>query len=109
MGVQLRGGFGLGSGRANYALFAANGPRWRLNSKQPRTITENSTWLKNGDEADEPIEGEFEIHGLETEGFVNNDDGDFVFGGRLGYLPWPTLRLACRQPPVKWVCMMRAD
>jgi len=69
LGVQLRGGIPLsGSMRANYALFTSNGPTLVV------------------DEGD----GELE---LETEGATSNGDGNFVYGGRVGFLPVPALEL----------------
>lgn len=69
LGVQLRGGLPLsGSMRANYALFTSNGP----------------TLVVDG------ADGEME---LETEAATSNGDGNFVYGGRVGFLPVPALEL----------------
>ncbi|WP_341582654.1 porin [Marinobacter metalliresistant] len=69
LGVQLRGGIPLsGSMRANYALFTSNGPTLLV------------------DEADGEVE-------LETEAAASNADGNFVYGGRVGFLPVPALEL----------------
>ncbi len=73
LGVQLRGGFPLsGSMRANYALFTSNGP----------------TLLVDQDDPNEEAEVE-----LETEAAASNADGNFVYGGRVGFLPVPALEL----------------
>ena len=69
LGVQLRGGIPLsGSMRANYALFTSNGPT---------LVVDGAT-------------GELE---LETEAASSNADGNFVYGGRVGFLPVPALEL----------------
>lgn len=69
LGVQLRGGIPLsGSMRANYALFTSNGP----------TLVVDGT------------DGELE---LEAEAATSNGDGNFVYGGRVGFLPVPALEL----------------
>lgn len=68
LGVQVRGGVPVGdSMRVNYALYAGNGPTVEL----------------DGDE----------IHGIEAEGSTGNDDGELVFGGRVGFLPMPTVEI----------------
>ncbi|WP_303288166.1 porin [Marinobacter sp. SS8-8] len=69
LGVQLRGGFPLsGSMRANYALYTSNGPTLVV----------------------DPADGEVE---LESEPAAGNADGNFVYGGRVGFLPVPALEL----------------
>ena len=71
LGVQLRGGIPLsGSMRANYALFTSNGPTLLVDG--------------HGDEV------ELE---METEAASSNADGNFVYGGRIGFLPVPALEL----------------
>ena len=71
LGVQLRGGIPLsGSMRANYALFTSNGPTLLVDG--------------HGDEV------ELE---METEAAASNADGNFVYGGRVGFLPMPALEL----------------
>ncbi|WP_322002980.1 porin [Marinobacter alexandrii] len=71
LGVQLRGGIPLsGSMRANYALFTSNGPTLLVDG--------------HGDEV------ELE---METEAASSNADGNFVYGGRVGFLPVPALEL----------------
>lgn len=68
-GLQARGGFPLGgqSRFGNYAVYVSNGP-----------ILE--------------IEGD-EIEAVEAEGRTSNDDGRYVFGGRVGVLPIPELEI----------------
>ncbi|PTB94407.1 porin [Marinobacter sp. B9-2] len=69
LGVQLRGGIPLsGSMRANYALFTSNGPTLAV----------------------DPADGNL---GLEAEAATSNGDGNFVYGGRVGFLPVPALEL----------------
>jgi len=66
VGFQLRGGFPMGFIRSNYALYVSNGPA---------LIAE--------------IEGgEFELEGVEAEGFGSDDDGEKVVGGRVGLIPF---------------------
>ncbi len=68
VGVQLRGVAPMGNSRLNYALFLGNGPK---------------------------IEGEDgEIHAIEAEGFASDPDDEKVFGGRVAFLPIPSLELA---------------
>jgi len=66
LGVQVRGAIPLGSIRANYAVYASNGPE--LNS-----VTEDET--------------EFELEGIRAEGFGADRDGDKTIGGRFAILP----------------------
>jgi len=66
LGVQVRGAIPLGSMRANYAVYASNGPE--LNS-----VTEDET--------------EFELEGIRAEGFGVDRDGDKTIGGRFAILP----------------------
>ena len=70
-GIQLRGGFPLGRMRANYAVYVGNGP--------------------------ELIAGwdgsEFELDGIEAEGFGADSDGDKVWGGRFALLPMQGLEV----------------
>jgi len=72
VGVQLRGGFPLSGMRSNYALYVSNGPE--LNA-----VTEDGV--------------EFELEGVEAEGFGDDSDGRKVFGGRFGLLPMPGLEI----------------
>jgi len=68
VGVQLRGVAPMGNSRLNYALFVGNGPK---------------------------IEGEDgEIHAIEAEGLASDPDDEKVFGGRVAFLPIPSLELA---------------
>ncbi len=68
VGVQLRGVAPMGNSRLNYAFFVGNGPK---------------------------IEGEDgEIHAVEAEGFASDPDDEKVFGGRVAFLPIPSLELA---------------
>jgi hypothetical protein len=67
IGAQVRGGVRIGNrGRLNYAAYVSNGP-----------IVE--------------IDGT-DIH-LEAEGSTGNADGEFVYGGRIGYLPLRTVEI----------------
>ncbi len=72
LGVQIRGGYPFGKVRTNYALYVSNGPE--LNS-----ATEDGV--------------EFELEGVDAEGFNRDADGSKVFGGRLGVLPMRGLEL----------------
>lgn len=68
VGVQLRGGYRWGNpSRLNYAVYAGNGP----------TVEIVGT----------------EIHGVNSEGSTGNEDDKLVFGGRLGFLPVPSIEL----------------
>lgn len=68
VGAQLRGGFKSVSGaRFNYAIYAANGPELEAEGG--------------------------EIHAIETEGYARNEDGSYVLGGRIGWLPYPELEI----------------
>ncbi|MBL1321753.1 MAG: hypothetical protein COA63_011940 [Methylophaga sp.] len=69
VGVELRGGFGLGNNTsfANYAVYTANGPVLAI----------------VGNEIDE----------VSTGGRTSNDDGELVYGGRIGFLPIPMLEI----------------
>ncbi len=70
VGAQFRGGVPLGErAKVNYSIYVANGPTLDLSPA--------------GDE----------IEALGSEGAVSNDDDEFVFGGRLGFLPIPHLEL----------------
>lgn len=71
VGLQARGGFQLGSVFANYSAYISNGPE--LNS------------TADGDE--------FELEGIVAEGFSSDADGEKVIGGRLGFVPIPSLEL----------------
>jgi len=71
VGIQLRGAFPLGGMRSNYAVYVGNGPE--LNS-----VFED---------------GEFELEGIEAEGFGTDGDGEKVFGGRFAILPFSSLEI----------------
>ena len=71
MGVQLRGGFPIGSTMANYATYVGNGP-------------ELISVL---------ADDEFELDGVDAEAFGADRDGEKVFGGRFAVLPVPSLEL----------------
>ena len=66
VGFQLRGGFPVGDVRTNYALYVSNGPE---------LISEFE-------------DGEFELDGVEAEGFGADSDGEKVVGGRFGIIPF---------------------
>ncbi len=67
VGLQFRGGAPLGAGRVNYAVYVGNGPE---------------------------LEGEDgEVHGVLTDGFARDADGDKVLGGRIGFLPLPNIEI----------------
>ncbi|MFT7467951.1 MAG: hypothetical protein ACI8PP_001194 [Candidatus Pseudothioglobus sp.] len=71
VGFQLRGGFPLGFMRTNYAVYVSNGPK---------LIAEFE-------------DGEFELDGVEAEGFGSDDDGEKVGGGRVGLIPFSGFEL----------------
>ena len=57
----------MGSSKLNYAFYLGNGPK---------------------------IEGEDgEIHAVEAEGFASDPDDEKVFGGRVAFLPIPSIEL----------------
>jgi Phosphate-selective porin O and P len=65
VGFQLRGGFPIGSVRTNYAIFASNGPELKTE-----------------------LDGtEYELDGVEAEGFGADRDGEKTYGARLGIIP----------------------
>ena len=67
VGVQLRGVAPMGNSKLNYAFYLGNGPK---------------------------IEGEDgEIHAVEAEGFASDPDDQKVFGGRVAFLPIPSLEI----------------
>ncbi len=70
VGMQLRGGIPLGGTMfSNYALFVSNGPILELN--------------EDGDE----------IEAVEAEGSTGNDDENFLFGGRIGFVPMANVEI----------------
>ena len=77
-GLQLRGGIPLGRGMfANYAVYVGNGPEI----------------LAEAEGAAGETDFEFELDGVEAEGMNSDEDGEKVFGGRLGLLPFPGLEI----------------
>ncbi len=70
VGMQLRGGIPLGGTMfSNYALFVSNGPILELN--------------EDGDE----------IEAVEAEGSTGNEDENFLFGGRIGFVPMANVEI----------------
>jgi uncharacterized protein (UPF0335 family) len=71
VGVQLRGGVPLGDTMySNYAFFVSNGP--------------NELELNGAMD---------EIEAVETAGATGNEDNNFLFGGRLGFIPIPNFEI----------------
>lgn len=70
-GLQVRGGFPMGGLRANYAVYASNGP-------ELEAVTEGA---------------DVELEGIHAEGRTSNVDGSLAWGGRLGLLPQPNLEV----------------
>src|SRR3546814_9820641 len=69
VGAQLRGSFTTATaGQFNYSGFVANGPTLEA--------------------------GDGDIEAIATEGGTGNADGNFTAGGRIGWLPIPTLEIA---------------
>jgi len=71
VGLEARGGFALGGTRANYAAYVGNGPEVAV----------------------EGLDGEPEIHAIESEGRTSDRDGHKVWGGRFGILPMSGLEV----------------
>jgi len=72
VGLQVRGGFPMATGTANYAIYVANGPALEADSYAAPT----------------------EIEKIETPGIGADGDGNKVIGGRFGvFLPGPKLDL----------------
>jgi len=71
LGLQARGGFPLGENSmyANYAVYVGNGPVLMIDD----------------------ITGE--IDEISSGGRTSNNDDEFVFGGRIGFLPIPMLEV----------------
>ena len=65
VGFQLRGGAPFGKVRTNYAFYISNGPEL----------------------VSEFEDNEFELDGVEAEGFGSDADGEKTFGGRFAVLP----------------------
>ncbi len=71
IGIELRGGLPIGAPMAlNYALFVGNGPN---------EIELN----EDGDE----------IEAVETAGSTSNEDNNYLFGGRLGFIPMTNVEI----------------
>lgn len=71
-GLQLRGGFPIGDMRTNFAVYTGNGPEFNA-------------------ETEDQIE--FELEGVRAEGFGADRDGEMVYGGRFGLLPFAGLEV----------------
>lgn len=71
VGFQLRGGFPIGNIRTNYAVYVSNGPELKAEFE----------------------DGEYELDGVEAEGFGADRDGEKVVGGRLGIIPFAGFEL----------------
>jgi len=71
LGFQLRGGFPIGSIRTNYAIYVSNGPELKAEFE----------------------DGEYELDGVEAEGFGSDNDGEKTMGGRFGIIPFPGFEL----------------
>lgn len=71
VGFQARGGFPVGRMFANYSAYISNGP------ELISTVED----------------GEFELEGVEAEGFGRDRDGNKTFGGRFAVLPLPGLEI----------------
>jgi len=67
VGVQLRGGFPMGAMRGNYSLYVANGPELEAD---------------NG-----------ELEAVEASGVTRDEDGTKAVGGRIGFLPIPSVEI----------------
>jgi len=67
VGAQVRGGVPIGDKRLNYALYIGNGP--------------------------ELVSSGGEITAVETLGVARDQDGEKVYGGRVGFLPIPSLEI----------------
>jgi hypothetical protein len=71
LGLQLRGGFPIGNVRTNYAIYVSNGPELKAEFE----------------------DGEYELDGVEAEGFGSDNDGEKVVGGRFAIIPFPGFEL----------------
>ncbi|MBL4799425.1 MAG: hypothetical protein JKY50_18635 [Oleispira sp.] len=71
LGFQLRGGFPIGHVRTNYAFYISNGPELKAEFEDT----------------------EYELDGVEAEGFGTDSDGEKVVGGRFGIIPFAGLEL----------------
>lgn len=75
VGFQLRGGFPIAGIRTNYAFFVSNGPELKAEMEE------------------EEGEIEFELDGVEAEGFGTDSDGEKTYGGRFGIIPFTGFEL----------------
>jgi hypothetical protein len=66
VGIQLRGGFPIGQVRTNFAVYVSNGPELKAEFE----------------------DGEYELDGVEAEGFGADSDGKKVLGGRFSIIPF---------------------
>ncbi len=71
VGFQFRGGANLGKWKSNYALYMSNGPELLAEFE----------------------DGEYELDGVEAEGFNNDADGKRTIGGRFAVFPRTRLEL----------------
>lgn len=67
IGLQLRGGIPIGMARMNYSVYTGNGPELEADGG--------------------------EIEAIETEGFARDADDKKVVGGRVGFLPVPSVEI----------------
>ena len=75
VGFQLRGGFPIAGIRTSYAFYVSNGPELKAEMEE------------------EDGEIEFELDGVEAEGFGADRDGEKTYGGRIGIIPFAGLEL----------------
>ncbi|MBL4711106.1 MAG: hypothetical protein JKX75_01155 [Gammaproteobacteria bacterium] len=73
LGLQVRGGFPFAGMRANYAIYASNGPE--INAETEDGI-------------------DYELDGVAAEGFNADVDGEKTFGGRFAILPVASVEVA---------------
>lgn len=91
VGFQVRGGFPVPFGEyayLNYALFVGNGPELELAGEHEEGAPEEEA----GDAMAEEDE-EQEIEMVEAEGSTSDEDGNKVFGGRIGFVPIPNVEI----------------
>ena len=79
LGFQLRGGINLNGMKANYAIYAGNGPELKAEIE--------------ADAADDSVIEAIELDGVNAEAFGADRDGEKVVGGRFGLLPIPSLEI----------------
>lgn len=76
LGFQVRGGFPIAGMRTNYAVFVSNGPEI------------------NAEAEDDGAGGfEYELDGVNAEGFNVDSDGEKTYGGRFALLPVPAVEI----------------